>query len=324
VKTVIDLTTYILFSPFNREVANPVRKRIRNIRQFLQFISDNNGVRDCYVSVYSADLILDKVFFDLDGSNALCDAKRMYVVFTEKLGIPVIPVASGKKGIHLYPLFKPKRYDAPKTVLRNAQLYLLTEAFGKGVHPEVTVDPHTIGDVRRICRIPNTLRPPENRSWCTYLPAPDFLDWDDHDLREHIKHPHTYKYDLNRKLVAMDELPQLDPSETFQFKQNGGEIKTEAVDEVGNEDEFLKRVLRPCLYRNIIRRNPPHEVRVATTVDLLTFLPPEKIFKIYEKLGWDDWDPDITRYQIRSCIGLKPYSCRRLRALGIPRECCVG
>jgi len=85
----------------------------------------------------------------------------------------------------------------------------------------------------------------------------------------------------------------------------------------------LKNVLRPCLYRHIIRSEPPHQVRVATTVDLLSFFTESEILKMYSSLGWIDWDPKQTAYQIGTCKSLRSYSCKTLRQKGVPRECCV-
>lgn len=290
------------------------------MRQFENFIDKNNGYRDCFVGVYSLNLIVDKLFFDFDGDFG--EAKRFYRFLREK-GFGVIPVASGRKGIHIYIPLKRKRFydlfEAKRAVAR-AGLALVEEAFGK---PPATLDFHVIGDVKRLARIPNTLRPPENLSYCTYLP--DYFDsMSDREIVEHTKSPHSYDYKIEPKLT-IDEL--FSGSEDYGQHESSFEPSPLPPGEYDITDgrAFLSRILRPCLYKRITQRDPPHCVRVASTADLLNLgLTEDQIFRAYSTLGWVDFDPSITRYQITSCKGLKPYSCRRLRELGIPTICCWG
>lgn len=305
----------ILFSPFEREVANPIRQRINTERQFENFISQNNGIHDCFTSVYANDLTIDKLFFDFDGYNAYTESQKVYDYVTNKLHVPIIPIASGKKGIHLHILTKPIKIPDPRRLIRNAQLYILVEALGKEIH---SADSHVIGDVRRICRIPNTLRPPENRSWCTFLP-PTWTKMSELDILQHVKQTHLYKYNLDDQPLDIEQLPVVETDLPREDPSQDAHINIP-----GKEQPFLKSVLRPCLYNGIIAKNPRHDVRTAATIELLEFLSSEQIFKIYSGLNWFDWDSDKTRYHINKCRQLEHYSCDRLKQLGIPRICCVG
>jgi len=319
----LDPTTIRLFSPFDREVANPRRRRIHTMGEFIRFIERNNGRNDCYVSIYPADGAIDKIFFDLDSPKGVIgsveDARHLYSWLLMK-GFNVVPVVSGKKGFHLYVLLKPRRYENAKKLLTRASYWILCEAFGytDGEVRTATVDPHPIGDVRRISRIPNTLRPPENLTWCTYLPE-DWITMDTAELVAHMKSPHTYDYDLTGHYPTLDEFPE-PPVEITEWEPIGDVTPIQPMK--GNI--FLKNLLRPCLYRHMMSDNPPHVVRVASTIDLLDFFDPTEIFEVYKTLGWADWDPEVTMRQIESCKGLKPYGCKRLRKLGIPSVCCVG
>lgn len=321
-----DSTTLHLFGDMPREVATPKRKVIRRVSEFARFIEENNGIHDCYTSVYPLTGMVDEIFFDLDGPKSLGDTKKMYGWLRNE-GYSVIPVASGKKGFHLHILLKPRKYeDEPteslesvKHLLLRASLSVLSSIFGGGKETSVSVDPHPIGDVRRICRIPNTLRPPENLNWCTYLPPDDFLDMTEEDVARHIKSPHSYEYDFDGKLPELTDFPEPEGFELKTWEPVGYE--TPIIPSSGNE--FLRRVLRPCLYRRILGPMPSHSVRVASTVDLLKHFSSETVFNIYRQLGWADWDPDKTRYYIEHAP-TKSYSCRKLRRLGIPSVCCVG
>ena len=320
----LDATTQMLFSPFDREVANPKRWRIHTEDEFIKFIDQNNGASDCYSSIYPADGAVDKIFFDIDSPNGITgsidESRRLYSWLLSK-GYNVIPVLSGKKGFHHYLLLKPKQYDNSKSLLTRATLSILSECFGygeDGVIKTTMVDPHIVGDVRRISRIPNTLRPPENLTWCTYLPA-DWVKMTTAELVSQMKSPRTYDYDLDGTFPTLEDFPD-PPAEIMDWKL------VESIEPAhpikGNT--FLKNLLRPCLYRHMMLDHPGHSVRVAATVDLLGFYEPGEIFEMYKSLGWSDWDPELTMEQIVSCRSLSPYGCKKLKQLGIPEACCVG
>ncbi|MBU2613808.1 hypothetical protein KJ925_05150 [Patescibacteria group bacterium] len=311
----LDYTTRLLFSPFlDREVANPKRAVINTEKEFVDFIEMNNGRKDCYASLYTLGGTINKIFWDLDGKNALKDAKELYSFFISK-NYKAIPIASGKKGFNIHLILRPiEYYDLPKKLLTNAYLSIISDVFGER---ENTVDPHVIGDLRRVCRIPNTLRPPNNSCWCTYLPPDKFLNMSDENVAEHIKSPKTYSYDNGKYLPVLTD-----------FKYEGREVNISysaipaGTGEIGDGNQYLKNILRPCLYRYIRYQNPYHFIRVATTIDLLDVGCTEhEILKIYSMLHWKDFDANITKYQIDTCKYLRKYSCKRLRAKGI-KGCC--
>lgn len=324
VKMKLDATTQMLFSPFNREVANPKRWRIHSMDEFIRFIENNSGRADCFSSIYPVDGTIDKIYFDIDDPKGVVEcrdeAERLYSWLVMK-GFNVIPVLSGKKGFNLYLLLKPKHYENSKELLTKATCSILCEAFGydkgKGEVKTEYVDPHPIGDVRRISRIPNTLRPPENLTWCTYLPD-DWVKMSTAELISHMKSPITYDYDLDGTFPTLEDFPD-PPAEIIKW------TLVESIEPAHpvKDNVFLKNLLRPCLYRHMVSAKPGHHVRVASTVDLLMFFDPGKILEMYRALEWIDWDPDETLKQIYSCGHLKPYSCKRLRQLGVPRLCCV-
>jgi len=346
----LDKTTEALFFPFIREVANPIRKPIRKKEQFIAFVENNNGIKDCYCDVYEFPFrgVIDKLYFDVDGVNngfeeALPYAKKFYKFLVEKENLPVIPVASGKKGFNFHVLLMPDKYENAKDLLYRVQYSLIIKVFGDVTpvlvtdkngkeHPTmrnkdglIFLDPKVIGDVRRFCRIPGTLRPPENVNYCTYLPPKDFLDMDAEDIAIHMKKHHTYEYDFTGR-----EFKRLKDFYIFEDLEkrlgnlpNERNANTTRFTIPSKPNKFLKNVLRPCLYRHITSVNPDNDARVAATIDLLNFFSEEEIFQIYSKLGWQDFDPEKTRYYIKKCKNYRPYSCKKLRQLGLPRQCCV-
>lgn len=315
----LDKTTLKLFGKFPREVGNPARSVVYNLKGLENFIINNNGIHDCYASVYPLTGEIDKISFDADGKGALSESKQLYKNLRSQ-SFKVIPLVSGKKGFHLHALMKPKKYNPGKELLLNSTLKILEDAFGVNEKGELrckSIDSHTFGDVRQIFRIPNTLRPPENRNWCTFLPQDEFLDMTYIDVAEHMKTVHTYQY-TGDLLPTLEEFP-----ETKVKMKPITTIETDEEITVGKGHPILKNVLRPCLYRHIRSSNPCHAVRVATTVDLLQFFTSSEIFRMFGSLHWSDWNPETTRYQIDHCRGLQSFSCKTLKRKGIPRKCCV-
>lgn len=330
----VDKTTLRLFGDMPREVGVK-RRHCASIHHFINWIEENNGINDCYVSVYPKDGTIDKIYYDFDSktniAKAVNEAKKFYRGLTSSFN--VIPVFSGEKGVNLHVLLKAKKYNVRvtkrKLMLSNAALYLLDEVFGHNEKTRIirvnTADPTCVGDIRRICRVPDTLRPPENLSYCTYLP-PEWVDWSVEDIVLHAKSRHSYDYKLdNERLPTLDMFPsdvdlklKGQRDEEKERSTKGRRIRTT------DEGKFLEKLLRPCLYKRIIGKNPSHDVRVATTIDLLQFFSDREILNIYKGLGWKDWDSDTTEYQIQSCKGLIPYSCSKLIRKGIPDQCCVG
>ena len=349
----IDALTRQLFGQFPREFAIPSRSMVYDIVDFNQRVTINDGIFDCYTSIFpfgDKGIIVDKIFLDFDktdfcdGDTTLNDAKRVYRHMVDK-GHIVVPVASGKKGIHLYILLKPIDYieQEGKTALYQATIQMLEDVFGpleqgteytdddKSVYVYYAVDedrrilgvdPKIVGDIRRITRVPHTRRPPANKSWCTYLP-PSFVDASWLDIINWCKMPH-YMDRVDTPKFTLADLPKSDRKieNTPISKFPEAPIPVE-----GNA--LLSAILRPCLYHGITRRNPRHDARVAATIDLLRDWSPNEITQIYSTLNWMDWNSNVTRAQILTCQKYKPYSCKKLRGLGlcivdIPEECPIN
>jgi len=330
----LDRTTLTLFGEMPREVGQQ-RSYIDTTDKLTKYVMKNSGTSDCFVSTTTLDGLITEIFTDIDSplgiEGAIEDFKKLYKWLIDH-AYNAIAVATGKKGFHIHVRLKPKRYiDAQEArrKLKNATMWMLAQAFGYDEKTKIVntrvVDPKMIGDIRRICRIPNTLRPPENNSWCVYLPQ--YLeDLDVTDITRLMKAPQEWDGDLweDSRLPALEDFHTA--PEGLRVICDNGRDEIEDIPDTGfalRGNIMLKNLLRPCLYRRMIRDNPPHEVRVAATADLLQFFSPSDILNMYKTLNWIDFDADYTAYQIASIKGLTPYSCTRLRQLGIPKTCCV-
>ncbi len=322
----ISKTTQSLFYSFPRKVGNPKQWTVNDDKSFEDFVVMNNGINDCFVSVYAlpdhqtSAITIDKIYIDLDGIPQALDDAKMIFNYCQDNNIPVIPVASGKKGIHLYILIKPmsQRVSYVKKLLYMKTIGLLKQIFPKQI-PE-TIDFHCIGVTSQITRIPDTQRPFPLRSYCAYLPD-TFVNWNWHGLNNWTKEP-DFNIDhssiFSMKKLDMLTLPSADlPTNVRTSNQYLDKVESMVW------DIKLKKILRPCLYRHITSSNPCHNARLAVSTDLLHFFQPKDIASMFQKLNWRDFDYDTTLYQIKSCLNYEVWSCSKLIEKKLPRKCCV-
>jgi hypothetical protein len=241
---IVDKRTQQLFSQFPREVGFPGRYKVYDQNEFIKFLLYAEGTHDCYTAVYPESGIIDKIFFDFDGyARALEDAKAMYR-YLKKQGHIVVPVASGKKGIHLYVILDHIKYDDPKSLLLNAHYSILYGTFGDTGYTQTTADPRIFGDTKRITRIQNTRRPPDNNSYCVWLPDDDFLDMSWLDVIMWCKEPH-YMQAVPFSSKTLYDFAKVDVKRLAMIEHFTDDYAPVVVS--SDVVFFLKEYLRPCL-----------------------------------------------------------------------------
>lgn len=311
-----DQTTLNLFSTYPREVGKK-RTLVKTPEEFYRKSDLLNGVDEVFTNVNPLDGSINKIFTDFDGPFSFQEAKKVYA-YLLKVGIPCIPIASGKKGIHLHILFKTRYGEDNKEKLYKSTKSIILKALGT---INGSIDPHVIGDLRRLCRVPNTLRPPENLSYCTLLPpGKAFLNMQFIDFLWYIKGIHEYPFEdymKNCSSPTFEEVitPEIEKEKITFTPTNFSSSPTNI------EHRHLKQLLRPCLYRLLTVEEPRHLVRVIATADLLSMdFSPTEILNIYNQLKWVDFDEDYTLNQILSCK--KIYTPRKkMQNLGFCFNC---
>ena len=325
----MDATTKLLFPPFNREVGGgfPFREPIDSEKEFDKWVLEHNGVTDCLVSVYNFDYEISKIFYDFDFANPteLEYAKR-FGSFLEHWEISYIPLVTGVKGIHIHVLTVPKIYLNARKMLTRATYWLVDMAGIFKVDKKTKqykipmIDTQNVGDIRRLCRIPNTLRPPGNRAYCTYLP-PDWLKMSYSEIIKHSKSIHYYDYDLSDVFLTLDTIQDVDLDKYRPRNVITPSPPTDLPEDILN---YIKPIIRPCILNHVARTEPEHDIRTAFVTDLLTLsFTDNEILKICSEMGWEDFgNGETTKYHISQLRrkNLRWYSCKRLRELGY----CVG
>ncbi|MEE9215646.1 MAG: hypothetical protein V3U54_12900 [Thermodesulfobacteriota bacterium] len=294
-----------------RDVGIPQRRVVKSRQELNLFFESNLGMHNLLIGVFGNNKTIDKVFFDLDLGRSFLLAKYLYTTWID-YGFCVIPVASGKKGYHLYVRFKKTVIDDEqerKKTLERAALGLINLVLKK--LPK-EVDTSVIGDIRQMTRIPASSRPPKNVKYCTYLP-PDFHKLNESQIKGLLNKPKYYDYE-NCTLPDFEEFDHIEPEKVFPDRPKKiyrGQISDNFEDEgevvvpvpVGL---LLGQYIRPCILNHIVRWNPRHMVRVAAALELFASFGLEQIVSLFRKIGWFDWDEDITRKHLKSLEGKKP------------------
>jgi hypothetical protein len=336
-------------------LVGPERGKDRN--QFLAFdrsnfkifLESNYKQHNMYTRISHIDngsSVLDEVFFDLDidkppgaddyASDMIPKMKADRLVADNVLGDviedarklgrylkerqwPTIAVFSGL-GIHVHALTEPcvQADKKLKTTVRKVEDKTDIETLDtKGARQ---------GDYNRLCRLANCPRIskdgnefglftiPLTRDELCDITAEKLLDWSESPRQ--IKTP-------------LGDRPEMKVHDEYITNTKGGvaDVDIQEVGDVMNEhleeqfEVWLKDVLQmPCMYERLMTRNPDHNVRLNCAVLLFNCgLMPKDVKEIYRKLGWFDWDGDVTESHLHHIYekGYHSMSCQTIQEKGL-------
>ena len=328
---------------FPRAVGNPRQYIVHTPDEFNQFITDNNGKAPVFTSHNAFSSFDEKgqptsvhmrnVCLDLDSKdkpeNALMDAIRFHEWAAEG-SLPHSVIFSGEKGFHCYLYLKPEIYPLDehlRRALRALQLHIVSACRMR------TADDRTIGDARRLMRIPYTKWASfdgrtihQNGRHAFVVPVRVLLNADIQEIHELSKHPTNTipdygstpwtlrSYLTHHRLLSADKRPT-EPSRFTQYKEPN--------------DDLLKAILpRPCIHGAILDPNPPHLVRFGAAVQLAEAGYPEDwIQSFFDDVAlrapWVDRHNAAARhYQVHHIVSrnYKPPGCNRLKEESL----CIG
>lgn len=334
-----------MFGKFPRYVGNPLQTIVNNQTEFDYYVDVNNGFHDCFTSLFSFNSenkpIIDKAFFDLDYGTleeTLKAGQKKFEYCTETLDQTTIPIWSGGRGSHIYPLFKPKIYEESAFLLKQysyhvileTETYKIDENDGKFVP---FADPRVIGDIRRLCRVPNTRRIDANYqfngSWCIPLDPERYPDMDIEEVLDLIKKPnYNIKYNFEEPTLTLDKFADIEV-DMSKFKSvynyNKHDFEYGEINSRNIYIYWLKRLIkRPCIYKLLLASNPPDFIRVAAVAQLNHFgIKPHRILKYFASLNWFDWDEETTKYHINSICSknLEPVGRTKMQDYGLCENC---
>lgn len=295
----VDKLTLQLFYPFPREVSRG-RKIANTASDFLKYVEQANGREDVFISTLPLDGYIDRAHFDLDGPRAIQDAKRLYLWGTSE-DFCTIPIATGIKGFQIHILSRPFKLVNNKEILSDIETYILSKALGiKNWDDQTSIDWHLFGNVSSLCRVPNTLRPPDNLSYASYLP-PNFPEMSEREIFSYTKSPHVFDYHIHhhKSLLDLPYTSDPEPIKSTSFIEPSVRHTFSSDFKPSDSVQFLSNLLSPRRLTQITQSNPPHNVRIVTTLELLDCgLSIQELVNVYSKLGWHDYNEFVTRGQV--------------------------
>lgn len=302
---------YSLLFPFYPREYGIYRERVNTLSEFSKRVALDNGIKDVYVSVYDLSCTIDKVVFDIDSvflTEALKEARKLYQNLAE-FSIPTIPIFSGRKGFHIYALLEP--WKPSDLVTAKEALRILSKKFTNGFR---FVDPHLVGNVAALIRVPNTQH--QRGIYCTYL-RPEELDSLDNVLK-FCRSSRSVIYDLPQrpKISELIEIPQVE--------NKISRFRNETFPRNKLSASLAKNILRPCLYEAILKPNPPHIIRIELVSELLALdYSEEDVVAFIKSLNWQDFNEEITAKQVHQIYSREylPFSCNKLREVVSCSEC---
>ena len=318
----VDERTLDLFAPFDREMGNPIRTRIKTQKQFEEFVMLNSGVStDVFTSVYPSNHIVDKLFFDFDCNPKKHEGLTMAEVWSDfckfyeyqvSIGEHPLPIVTGKKGYHnqmpLIPekVSKIELWTATMSLLYDSGMvsFKLDDNGIKKWNISRAIDTTSIGDIERLCRVPNTPRLPDKAHWCTWLPLypDDIRDMSVEDTfkwaeRYHIRDDACVRTRSIRSFLTHD-------FDFFVGFSSGKAFTTfSEIDPLDEREKFLYSMLRPfmsdSIIANVINPEADHEYRFVTALAMLEAgLDVGFVVSLLKQIGWRDFSESYTRYQV--------------------------
>jgi len=261
-----------------------------------------------FCTVYDLRLGIDKIFLDLDGPLAR-DAIEKVILFLYEIKQEPMQTFSGMKGYHLWQVIKKEKFTTPKD-LEHSTLCLLKDCdllTKTGGHLSgMPVDSTTIGDVRQFGRMPNTLRPPANEYWCTWLPD-TFLNWTPKRLLQWVRTPHYYNDYPEAKLTLKDLQTHDYDDVRAEYIAHLNKTTQTYVSALsfgngsdGGSKESLVKWFSPFMSPRIAQSivyvpEPMHTHRfIATKALLEAGFSHSTILNMFSKCGWVDFSIEIT------------------------------
>lgn len=377
----MDRAQQLLFGSFPRRVGTPSQFWVFNEAQFDLFANTVDGTRNAYSTVSKQtvgpdgsveSVISDKVLFDLDGDKSpfpddaaaderaammrqdpdiaaevlgeVCDEAQRLARASRDDGIPVVGVFSGF-GLHIHQLYQPT--PDPKVAMTTCAAKYIEELDLQ------TADWQVVGDIQRICRVPNveraTYRVEGSRGHHqTVLDGrPTGLHTVPLTREELLEVTPQMLLDLSEAPRApsfgISERPQMPVwSEYRDGVSADADIPQQPVDErtvpfaEGSDMEglLLGMIQMPCMVDRMMQPNPEHEVRLNAAVLFFNIgLRPAQVEELYAQMGWVDFDRETTRGHLEHIYqnGYSDMSCETIREKRLctrpenPEDCrCFG
>ena len=306
---------------------------------FLDTVNGRRNVYSSLAWFPSGSVVCDKVSFDFDSADKdaafedglrddekiwrmrndpdlaeevlgqVCDEVQSLAWACIEEGIPTIGVFSGF-GVHVHQFYEPEVNPAEKMGT--------TARYWREELDLTTLDNAPIGDDQRIMRVPNCRRVhveyeedhPNLRTvidrwpcelWTVPLTAEEMAEASPQRLLRKAKAPRTIPVEIGERAeMPLYEDYTRSTQNAVTMRPDGPSFEGEISDEeVGG---LIKELIpMPCVYENLLLDpEPPHRIRLNAAVMLFNVgLQPPDVLKLFEAIGWRDWDREVTAKHLR-------------------------
>ena len=288
------------------------RTLVKTSKKYRALINESNGKKNIFRTVYHfdhlkngkpdfSDIIINQVFFDFDDCDNTYPEVLQFIKHLKDNNVKFRINFSGR-GFHVYVGSEHCDIDR-KTYLRMLYAYIIEQY---NLH---NVDPSTIGDIKQLRRIENTLNI-RSDLYCIPLTYQEMLTLTLDDIKELAKQPRNFDTVwVDGVNIKLDNINISDHINEKHMDRSNGEFKE--IDDVLPD---------PCIVRILHLYNPSHAERVLLCLwlsyhfrdgkdihDFNLIELSEKIISRMRSLNWEDYSeaPNTaksTRYQVNNLI----------------------
>lgn len=336
-------TCHELFGSMPRFIG-PIQRQVNSMPELLSHMTSQSGIMNSFVSVYSfypfMNPVIDKIFLEneyKDTQTSLRIGQSLFEECTEKYKLPTIPLWSGNRSPHIFPLFKPILVDNPSEIIRKVAYKIVHTSNNYYIDPKsykkIPYIDSKVLEPRRLCRFPNTRRntpsgmPSSNH--CIILDPERFLDMSLKEITELSLSPQNLKIKIpGTRTKKITDIPVGDinlsewngVSVSFEQSQTYKNIDTSSIKESAIDFMLDRLITRPCTRKGISMPNPSHIIRQNFVAELIEKkASPEFVSLLFSLLSPFDYDPKTTDYQINWCYKEKfrPYTYKNINNAGL-------
>lgn len=279
---------------------------------------DDLGRDDDWAAEIIPQMREDRMVADEVLGDVVEDARRV-ARYIQDRNWPAVAIFSGL-GIHVHILTEPT--VQPGRALRTSVRMIEDEANLKTLDEKGARQ----GDYNRLCRIANCPRIAADGYPLGLYTIPVTMDeLEDitvEDLLEMASSPRQIQ-------MPRQERPRMDVHEDYEPETESGVVDVEVSDvgEVSPDaydekfEAFLKDALKmPCMYERLMTRNPDHDVRLNCATLLFNCgMSVDDVQRVFRKLSWFDYDPEITRDKLEHIYDnrYRSMSCQTIQEKGL-------
>lgn len=283
----------LLFGRFPRYIG-PRQCQVHSYPELLSHMSAQSGVTNCFTSVYSFipkyTPIIDKLFLEADDepAKALRAGQRLFEECTERYHFPTLPIWSGNRSPHIFPLFQPEVLPNPSDAIKKAAYKIVQTSNQYHIDPysykKIPYIDTRVLEARRLCRFPNTRRvspsgiPSSNN--CIILDPSRFLDMNIKEVQDLSQTPQTKNItfsseppssklsDIPVSDINLDEWAGNQVSSPTSLDPETEYYSSSRIQPTALEYMIESLITRPCNRLSLQSPNPSHRARISIVAEL--------------------------------------------------------